>query len=108
MKAFDASRREFFQGLAGLGACAVLGGSSTAFGRFDDPAKDLPAPEPTADAMILLWMAGGQAHSETWDPKRYTPFETGMEAKKVMTTFRSIPTSVNGLKISEGLPECAR
>ncbi|HJO54202.1 MAG TPA: twin-arginine translocation signal domain-containing protein, partial [Verrucomicrobiota bacterium] len=31
--------------------------------------------EPTADAMIVLWMGGGMAHTETFDPKRYTPFE---------------------------------
>ncbi|GAC1299749.1 MAG: DUF1501 domain-containing protein [Isosphaeraceae bacterium] len=110
MKEFDPSRRDFFKKAAGLGALSALGIGSNAFafGRFDEPDKDLPAPEPTADAMILLWMAGGQAHTETWDPKTYTPFEKGMEAKKVMTTFRSIPTSVDGVKLSEGLPECAK
>ena len=25
----------------------------------------------------LLWMAGGMAHTDTFDPKRYTPFEKG-------------------------------
>ncbi len=32
---------------------------------------------PTADTVIVLWMAGGMAHTETFDPKRYTPFEQG-------------------------------
>ena len=27
--------------------------------------------------MILLWMAGGMAQTETWDPKRYTPYRAG-------------------------------
>lgn len=108
MKETHPNRREFLQGLGGLGACAALGAGSSVWGRFDEPKDDLPAPEPTADAMILLWMAGGQAHTETWDPKRYTPFEKGMEAKKVMSTFRSIPTSLDGVRFSEGLPECAR
>jgi hypothetical protein len=31
-------------------------------------------PAATADAVIVLWMAGGMAQTETWDPKRYTPF----------------------------------
>ena len=61
-----------------------------------------------ADQMILLWMAGGQCHTETWDPKVYTPFEPGMEPQAVGSTFRSIPTSLDGVSISEGLPECAR
>ena len=34
--------------------------------------------EPTADTLILLWMAGGMAQTETFDPKRYTPFEPGL------------------------------
>ena len=29
----------------------------------------------TADTVILLWMAGGMAHTETFDPKKYTPFD---------------------------------
>ena len=58
--------------------------------------------------MILLWMAGGQAATETWDMKKYTPYERGMEAKAVHSTFKSIPTSVDGLQISEGLPNVAK
>jgi hypothetical protein len=64
--------------------------------------------EATADSMIVLWMAGGQASTETWDPKKYTPFEKGMEAKAVYSTFKAIPTSVDGLQISEGLPNIAK
>jgi hypothetical protein len=53
-------------------------------------------------------MAGGQASTETWDPKKYTPFERGIEAKAVYSTFRSIPTNVDGIRISEGLPNIAK
>src|SRR5262245_16180381 len=102
--AFSADRRRFLKSTAGAASLAALGGSGWSLAR----AEDTPAPRATADAMILLWMAGGQAHTETWDPKRYTPFQKGMEAKAVMSTFRSIPTSVDGLSISEGLPECAK
>jgi hypothetical protein len=58
--------------------------------------------------MILLWMAGGQASTETWDPKRHTPFEPNMEARAVHSTFASIPSSVDGLRLSEGLPHTAQ
>ena len=57
----------------------------------------------TADAVILLWMAGGMAHTETFDPKAYTPFEKGVESKRILSTFPSAPTVVDGLSFSEGL-----
>ena len=70
--------------------------------------EEPPKLEPTADCLVVLWMAGGQASTETWDPKRYTPFERGMESKAVSSTFRSIPSSADGIRISEGLPRIAK
>ena len=32
--------------------------------------------------MILLWMAGGMAQTETFDPKRYTPYQSGLESNR--------------------------
>lgn len=61
----------------------------------------------TADAVILLWMAGGMCHTETFDPKTYTPFVKGMESKRVVSTFPSIPTALDGLSFSEGLESIA-
>ncbi len=57
----------------------------------------------TADTVILLWMAGGMAHTDTFDPKKYTPFEKGMEANDVLSTFPSQPTSLDGVSFSDGL-----
>ena len=57
----------------------------------------------SADTVILLWMAGGMAHTETFDPKAYTPFEKGMEANRVLSTFPSMPTVLDGIRFSEGL-----
>jgi uncharacterized protein (DUF1501 family) len=95
------SRRAFLRTGCAAGAAALLG--SGLFGA--DEAKKR---EPTADTLVLLWMAGGQASTETWDMKKYTPFERNMEAKAVYSTFRSIPTSVDGLHISEVLPNVAQ
>lgn len=64
--------------------------------------------ETTADTVILLWMAGGMCHSETFDPKTYTPFQKGVESKSVSSTFPSIPTAVDGLLFSEGLGEIGK
>jgi hypothetical protein len=94
------SRRDFLRAGLAAGAGAAIAPRLLA----QEPKKITP----TADAMILLWMAGGQASTETWDPKKYTPYERGMEAKAVYSTFRSLPTSVDGLHISEGLPHIAR
>jgi hypothetical protein len=89
--------------------CASLAAGAGVFLGSRLPAADAPKKlTPTADAMILLWMAGGQASTETWDPKKFTPFERGMEAKAVGSTFRSLPTSVDGLRISKGLPNIAK
>ncbi|MGI6458231.1 MAG: DUF1501 domain-containing protein [bacterium] len=60
-------------------------------------------PKATADCMILLWLSGGMAQTETFDPKRYTPFEPGIEAKRILSTFPSIDTSVDNIKFSRGL-----
>src|SRR3979411_2430364 len=57
--------------------------------------------EPTADTLIVLWMAGGMAQTETFDPKRYTPYESGRKSSDVLSTFKPIDTAVDKLKISE-------
>ena len=49
--------------------------------------------------VILLWLAGGSSQLETWDPKPGA--STG-------GPFRSIPTDVPGLHISELMPEMAK
>jgi hypothetical protein len=48
-------------------------------------------------------MAGGMAQTETFDPKRYTPFEAGLESKRVLSTFPAIDTAVENIKLSQGL-----
>ncbi len=64
--------------------------------------------KPTADTVIVLWMAGGMAHTETFDPKRYTPYERGLASNKVLSTFPAIDTAVDNIKVSKGLENIAR
>ena len=61
-----------------------------------------------ADTLVVLWMAGGMAHMDTFDPKKYTPFEKGMETKSIYSTFGSIPTAVDGVQFTEGLEHLAQ
>src|ERR1051326_6762811 len=63
---------------------------------------------PTADTVIILWMAGGMAHTETFDPKRYTPFERGIKPDQVLSTFPQIDTVVDNIKLTQGLENIAR
>ena len=62
----------------------------------------------TADTVILLWMAGGMAHTETFDPKAFVPFEKRLDMKRVLSTFQKRPTVVDGLEFSEGLESIGR
>ena len=98
------NRRQFMQAMrnASLGAMAASI-PTTSFLSGCTGTK----PSATADAVILLWMAGGMCHTETFDPKKYVPFEKGIESKKVYSTFPKIPTSVDGLYFSQGLEEIA-
>jgi hypothetical protein len=59
----------------------------------------------TADAVIVLWMAGGMAQTETFDPKRYTPFAPGVRVDQVLSTFPAIPTAVDHINFTQGLEQ---
>ncbi|MCB0331217.1 MAG: DUF1501 domain-containing protein [Bdellovibrionales bacterium] len=61
-----------------------------------------------AKAVVLIWLAGGMAHTETFDPKPVVPFSKGLDSRMVLSTFPAIPTSVDGLQISKGLENIAQ
>ncbi|MCR9118272.1 MAG: DUF1501 domain-containing protein [bacterium] len=73
----------------------------------DEAGQQVDQPEPTADSCILLWMAGGMAAPETFDPKRYEPYEVGLPVEKIISTFPSIDTAVDNIKICQGLEQIA-
>ena len=86
-----------------MATIAALGTGSPMASLMGNASVDLASKIATADSVILLWMAGGMAHTETFDPKRYTSFEKGMEGNRVLSTFNSLPTALNGIQFSEGL-----
>ncbi len=95
------TRRDFLKQMRAASLAAMAASIPAAsFLSGCRPQRRLPA---TADSVILLWMAGGMAHTETFDPKRFTPFEKGLESKRILSTFPSAPTAVDGLSFSEGL-----
>src|SRR5438270_12165479 len=64
--------------------------------------------KPTADTLIVLWLAGGMAHTETFDPKHYSPFERGMKSAEMFSTFPTIDTAVDNLKSTTVLAQTTR
>src|SRR5687767_9619501 len=98
------TRRDFLRQLTAAGLAALAAPEPHPV-RADEPVKHPPA---TADACILLWMAGGMAAPETFDPKRYEPFKVGLPAEQILSTFPSIPTAVDGVRIAQGLEHVAK
>lgn len=86
-----------------MATIAALGTGSPMASLMGNASVDIASKITTADSVILLWMAGGMAHTETFDPKRYTSFEKGMEGNRVLSTFNSLPTALDGIQFSEGL-----
>ena len=62
------TRRDFLKKASTATLAALAAGAPRSWAT-DAAMKQIA---PTADRVIVLWMAGGMAHTETFDPKRYT------------------------------------
>jgi hypothetical protein len=96
-------RRQFLKALSASSLAALMAPEPRAFGS-----EKVEHPPAKADCCILLWMAGGMAAPETFDPKRYLPFEVGLPVDKILSTFPAIDTTLDGVKISAGLENVAQ
>ncbi len=96
-------RREFLKQLA-LASTATLGMGAP---RPLSASEKVVHPQPRADSCILIWLAGGMAAPDTFDPKLYTPFEVGLPVEKMVSTFPAIDTAVDNIKICKGLENIA-
>jgi len=99
------SRRDFLKA-AGAATLATLSAGAPRATRATQEAQARLAP--TADTCILLWMAGGMAHTETFDPKRHTEFRPGVQATDIVSTFPAIDTAVDQIKFSQHLEHLAQ
>ncbi len=97
-------RRDFLKSMSAAALATLAAGEP----RLLSAAEKVEHPKATADTCILLWMGGGMASPETFDPKRYLPYEIGLRADKILCTFPSIDTAVDDIKISQGLENVAR
>jgi hypothetical protein len=97
------TRRDFIK----TASTATLSALAAGFPRplFAEPEEK---PKPTAETVIVLWMAGGMASTDTFDPKRYTAFAPGLKPDQVLSTFPQIDTTVDHIKLTAGLENIAR
>jgi hypothetical protein len=99
------TRRELLKSLAGAAAATLVLPEPRARASVG---QTISHPTAKADAIIVLWMAGGMAAPDTFDPKKYKPFEPGLAVPDVISTFPAIPTAIDGVQICDGLPEIAK
>lgn len=86
------TRRGFLQtglaGMAGISMPALL-------------AQRAQATEKPKTNVILFWLSGGPSHIDMWDPKPDAP-------REIRGPFKSIPTKLPGVHVSEHLPLTAK
>ena len=102
------ARRDFLKQTSAATLAAIASGAPRPLTGQEVGESSAGERPPTADACILLWMAGGMAAPDTLDPKRYLPFEVGLPAEKIISTFPAIDTAVDDIKLTQGLEHVAR
>ena len=96
------ARRDFIKGLSAASAAALATGAPQVFGNTKST-----RPEARADSCIVIWLAGGMAAPDTFDPKRYLPFEKGLEVERILSTFPQIDSVVDHIKLTKGMENIA-
>jgi hypothetical protein len=91
-------RRDFLKFGAGAG---LLGLSLPQLLQLEAAAKKQDDAKRKADAVIMVWLAGGPSTIDMWDLKPDAP-------EGIRGTFKPIDTSAKGVQISEHLPKMAK
>jgi hypothetical protein len=98
------SRRDLLKKLSAASLATVGMGAPSAWANFEQ----IVQPAAKADSCILIWLAGGMAAPDTFDPKRYLPFEQGLDVEKILSTFPQIDSAVDHIKLTEGMEQIAQ
>ncbi len=94
------SRREFLAKSGGAALAAGLGVTG-AFGARERLQDRLS--QGSADACIFIWLGGGAAQIDMWDPKN----RGDSRNRRAGSDYDSIPTAVSGVRVTEHLGRCA-
>ena len=89
------NRRQFIQSAAALAASPLFGNT---------PAISMPKGK--AEHCIFIWLGGGMAQIDTFDPKALG--DTKADPKKAGSYYPSIETAVPGVRVCEHLNKTAR
>jgi hypothetical protein len=100
------SRREF---LARAGKAGLAASAAWSVGRFPDGVhaaqrKDpIEYPKGRAEHCLFIWLGGGAAHIDTWDPK-----PLGDPTRKVPgSAYPAIDSAISGVQVCRHLKHCA-
>lgn len=63
--------------------------------------------EALADSCIFIYLPGGMAQTDMWDPKAFTPYVRGMKGSEILGTCESIATAADGVRLGAGLEQIA-
>src|SRR4051794_19505853 len=94
--AANLNRRELLKSAAlGAAALAALPASGTTAGASEPESKTARRPaRGKAEACIMLWLGGGAAQIDTFDPKR-----RGDGKKQAGSYYDAIPTAIAGAQV---------
>src|SRR5579862_1418993 len=87
-----------------VGVLSLLGLSLSKYYALADAtakANGMAQTSGTADSVVLIWLAGGPSHIDTFDPKPDAPME-------IRGNFTPIDTNVKGIQLSQHLPKMAQ
>jgi hypothetical protein len=91
-------RRDFLK----IGSTGLLGLSLPQLLRWEAQAAQTPKNrKKRAESVIMIWLAGGPSHLDMWDLKPEAP-------EGIRGTFKPMATKVQGVQISEHLPQMAQ
>ncbi len=95
-------RRDFLKASGAALGGAMLGGAVPRHAPGQTPKRATKPHAAKAKAVILVYLAGGISQVESFDPKPENGKWTGPK------WFKTIPTNVPGIEVSEGIPRLAK
>lgn len=96
------SQRNFIKGSAAMMA-TLPGWNPISLLGEEGPTPIAKPPAGKAEHVIFLWLGGGAAQMDTWDPKRVGDPST----RKSGSAYPAMDTSVSGIQVCEHLKMCA-
>jgi hypothetical protein len=95
-------RRSFLAQVKGGVATAALASMLPSSTAAEEESVELKLPKGKADRCIFIWLGGGAAHIDTWDPKR-----KGDGKKQAGSYYDAVDTAIPGAQVCQHLSRMA-